>query len=449
MPRRRQLCKTSLILVALSLLLVSPSSSAIELPKFGGRKEKADANKDGAAADSVSSDAAVANAKKLIDDMNMVNDAATGTVTSYQPGREKEPVTCNDIMAKALVVANEEKAAIIAERDSIVKAAGLLSDRVDELGVQLQKANEQIEALQQGVEDANAAAEEKFKETVADSVERVKMVVEDCQKQQANADKSVEEMKKHLREAQQNTAKAIIAEQEKSKLQLEKLRNDTDIKIAAHEAKCKHEVAGKEEETKKKLELAKSTIDKVKAEAERQLAHKDEEIARKLEEAEKKMEQVKAGAAAMIETSQKNADDKITSILSKAEIEKEKIMDSNQAQITKLKKEMADQKKQLEEEIANLKKKAADDLKEAKVEAEKRVQKAHEELEKAVAAAEVKIKNAVAENDKTKKKLEDTMLEAAEKQKALASDIEKLKSSSSGLQNVSATSTCLVCDVVP
>lgn len=40
------------------------------------------------------------------------------TVTATEPGYEKAPVTCNEIMAKSLVVANEEKAAITAEKDA-------------------------------------------------------------------------------------------------------------------------------------------------------------------------------------------------------------------------------------------------------------------------------------------------------------------------------------------
>ena len=95
----------------------------------------------------ISEEDAIANAKKLVSDLN---DAATGTgkfysvyvyyfkivwwcmsthlilttycfiytVTATEPGYEKAPVTCNEIMAKSLVVANEEKAAITAEKDA-------------------------------------------------------------------------------------------------------------------------------------------------------------------------------------------------------------------------------------------------------------------------------------------------------------------------------------------
>ena len=85
---------------------------------------------------------ALANAKKLVNDLN---DAVTGTITSYQPGRENDPVTCNEIISKSLVVTNEEKAAIIAEKDAVIKAATLLSEKTD----QFKSAQDEIDQLEE------------------------------------------------------------------------------------------------------------------------------------------------------------------------------------------------------------------------------------------------------------------------------------------------------------
>jgi len=90
-------------LLACALLLISTGA--------GAKKISQDENAD-----------ALEKAKRLVLDL----DASTGTV-GYPPGaggREKEPVTCNEIMAKSLVVANEEKAAILDEKEAVVKAAG-------------------------------------------------------------------------------------------------------------------------------------------------------------------------------------------------------------------------------------------------------------------------------------------------------------------------------------
>ena len=103
---------------------------------------------------------ALASARKLVNDLN---DASTGTVTSYQPGREKDPMTCNEIMAESLVVANEEKAAVVAEKDAVVKAAALLSERIDDLTAKLEGAREEILLLEKAMEvmeaDGEAATE--------------------------------------------------------------------------------------------------------------------------------------------------------------------------------------------------------------------------------------------------------------------------------------------------
>jgi hypothetical protein len=83
--------------IALLLILTADSSAAIDLGRAFGKATKDGATKGGGPSD-VSTEDAVKNAKQLIDDMN---DASTGTIILHKPGKEKEPTTCNDIMAKA------------------------------------------------------------------------------------------------------------------------------------------------------------------------------------------------------------------------------------------------------------------------------------------------------------------------------------------------------------
>ncbi|EJK53229.1 hypothetical protein THAOC_27384, partial [Thalassiosira oceanica] len=87
---------------------------------------------------------ALEKAKRLVLDL----DASTGTV-GYPPGvggREKEPATCNEIMAKSLVVANEEKAALLDEKETVVKAAALLAKKIEDLESKLEQAQADIDS---------------------------------------------------------------------------------------------------------------------------------------------------------------------------------------------------------------------------------------------------------------------------------------------------------------
>ena len=74
----------------------------------------------------------------------IVADASTGTVTALAPGTEKEPVTCNEIMAKAVVIASEEKEAAIAERNDALlqatQATHIAQDLKSKIDAALQEA---------------------------------------------------------------------------------------------------------------------------------------------------------------------------------------------------------------------------------------------------------------------------------------------------------------------
>jgi hypothetical protein len=130
----------------LILLLSSWPSTA----KFFGKRVKADKIEDGAPSKTSGDekDDAITNAKRLID---RLQDATYPAVSSRN--KEKNPATCDSIMAKSLVEANEEKAAIASQLDEIVKAASILSTKVDDLTTSLDAANEEIITLGNKLEE--------------------------------------------------------------------------------------------------------------------------------------------------------------------------------------------------------------------------------------------------------------------------------------------------------
>lgn len=76
-----------------------------------------------------------------VDQMAM-GDAATGTITALvDPMSEKrEPTSCNDIMARAVVVASEEKEAAIAARDAALSEAASAKAKAEELATKIDAA---------------------------------------------------------------------------------------------------------------------------------------------------------------------------------------------------------------------------------------------------------------------------------------------------------------------
>ena len=139
-PTRR-----SPLLVALLMLLLSSWQSTA---KFFGKRVKADKVEDGAPSTTDEKDDAITNAKRLID---RLQDATYPAVSSRK--KDKDPATCDSIMAKSLVEANEEKAALASQLDEIVKAASILSTKVDDLTTSLDAANEEITTLGNKLEE--------------------------------------------------------------------------------------------------------------------------------------------------------------------------------------------------------------------------------------------------------------------------------------------------------
>jgi len=146
----RRSSRASLLIAILAIYIRAPPLSAIELGgKFGTKKLD---NNDVDNNTNKDKEAAIEDARKLV---NSLNDAATGTITTYEPGHgpKKTEAICDEILAKSLVVANEEKTALITEKAAVVKAAALLSDRIDELTKKLIEANDRVAATESALSD--------------------------------------------------------------------------------------------------------------------------------------------------------------------------------------------------------------------------------------------------------------------------------------------------------
>lgn len=283
----------ALLLVAI-LAIYSQPLSAIDLSRFGTKNANAD------------KDAAIEEARKLV---NSMNDAATGTITSYEPGhgpKKAETVTCDEIMAKSLVVANEEKAAIIAEKAAVVKAAALLSDRIDELSEKLKDADERSAAAESKVNAAAMEADERIKaanDAVAEELERMKLNMSALKNSTAVKIEKVEQ-------ESEEEIKRIVLESEEAKVKILK-QHQEDM------AALRQEAAEKEEAYERQLAEAtanaESEIESLRFEfAEKESAHK-REITEVKEAAESKIATIQKESARMIKEVSDSADAAVAS----------------------------------------------------------------------------------------------------------------------------------------
>jgi len=303
---QRNYCRRTFLLVAILAAYVGfqPSNAS----KLGTKNTHSDADKD----------AAIEEARRLV---NAMNDAATGTITSYEPGHEpkKAGATCDEIMAKSLVVANEEKAAITAEKAAVVKAASLLTERIDELNIKLKEANDRVADLEQTIQSkVDAAAKEaderisKANDESLEELERMKLSMNALKNATAAKIEAKDAEMNNLREESSNEIKKMQAETESEKVRflklqqedMEDLRKETAEKVSIYEsqmaevkATAESDIAKIKAEAKQQIENAHVEIAKIKAETERQIkaaiASTEAKVASEIEkrsETEKKLE---------------------------------------------------------------------------------------------------------------------------------------------------------------
>ena len=390
-PTKRSLLSTPArysLFIILSLLFVSSHAAAIDLGR-AFKKNKDDspsaATTNDDATKAATSGDALAEARKLIDNLN---DAAMGTVV--QPGREKEPATCDEILAKSLVVAKEEKAAVAAEKDAVVRAAALLSEKIDDLNALLESAKGEIAVLEDTLASQVADHEAKLEEVMADA-ERVKQEAEDT----------------------------ISAEMEKFKVEMDVLKNATSTTIAKHENENAEIIARMERDVAERI-----------AEAEQQVTTTEEYYKDLLAKAEE------------------GANGKVASIIAKSEQEMAAVMKNTakkiaeaeldaQKKIDRMELDITDLHAAHKQEISNINASHDNEMKDMKEVMELKVQRIHDEMDKAIAKAEKKISAEREKNEKLQDQLQQMKTEAANAQKSLLSDLEMTRISSIELEKVS------------
>jgi len=368
MMQPRRISRTILLVTILAIYGSRPLS-AIDLGRFGTKN--ADNNKNADKED------AIEDARRLL---NSLNDAATGTVTSYQPGggpKKAEVVTCDEIMAKSLVVANEEKAAVIAEKTAVVKAASLLSDRIDELSEKLKEADDRIAAAEVAFSDLEQTTQSKLDAAAKEADERIK---------EAN-DAAAEEI-------------------ERMKLNMSALKNSTAVKIERVEKLAYEQSKEKDEEVHIALEKSKEEIKRIQVETE-----------------EAKVKFLKLHQEDMAALRQEAAEKESAYLEQLAEVKADAESD-----LEALRQEASQTELALERDMAEVKETAKSKIADIENEASRMIQEAFASADAAVASEAEK-------HRETSRKLDEAIEAAKEKESKLSSSIAELTTESSSLQN--------------
>ncbi|KAL3762797.1 hypothetical protein ACHAW5_008494 [Stephanodiscus triporus] len=413
--------RSPLLIVALLILLSSSSSSSSAKALFG-RKDKAAVDDGGpppTGGGGDEKDDAVANAKRLVDELNS---AAMGTVTTYSAStnREKEPATCDSIMAKSLVLANEEKAAIAAQLDSVVSAAALLSGQIEDLSSTLEVANGKIATLEKELGDSKAA----FEAEVAERVAEMERALADAKAEHAVEIKAVKE----------DAARALSVERDASKVKMDALRNTTADAIANMEKTAGDRIK-RLERNLNDAELRHSTIvEEMRKDANNRMdscmAKSDMDRESILKHANKQIEEAKEKAKREVDLKTKEIRDNHD----KHQAELSDLVAKHAERINEMKASMEKDHKQHREEISDLVKAHADGIKETKESMAREAAEARETLKAALATKDLAISDERAENERLRSEMQKLTIEAQNVQKSLRGDVEMARTSSIKLE---------------
>lgn len=205
-------------------------------------------------------------------------------------------------------MANEEKAAIASERDSVVLAATLLSDRNDVLVAELTAARE----------EAAAAARAWDAERAADEAERTEAAA-DAARDREHAVRAADEAREHCARRVEEAEGRIVAAAEKSRVELDELR--ATAAAAAARAGEEHAAVLAARDAEAAARLAEVERRRARGDEERvaELAAKDASVAAQLDEMEQRLAQSDKDHAAELAAQSAAAADQLAAAHQRAE----------------------------------------------------------------------------------------------------------------------------------
>ena len=304
-------------------------------------------------------------------------DASTGTITTTEPGKDREPTTCNEIMAKAVVVAGQEKTDALQMRDEALAETAKLTDKVEFLNKQVQDSTAEakktvieLEAMKltmerllsdekdrskKALDDKDAANEvivngikndmEALKKTLNQQMDEVKL---DAKKQVEVAD---EEAKKRIAAMEEEMEVAKV-EAEK---EIEATKNQSQLAIAAGDDDAKKRIAAMEEEMEAAKVQAKEEIQATKDQSQKEIESIDVNAKKQIASMKEEMEATKLEAEKKIETTNIQTQKKIESMLADFKTQKEEIQKEASDNIETIKTDTQKEIKAMEKQVEDVK----------------------------------------------------------------------------------------------
>jgi len=244
-----------------------------------------------------------------------IQDAAMGTITTLEPGKEKEPVTCDEIMAKAVVNANEAKSTAIVMKESAIELASNEKKRADLLASQIDDSLAKVGIVEKEMDDLRLSTVQ----SVDENKREADAMVEEITKQ---ASDDIEQIKKEMEDLKLSTTQTV-----------DEHKRSADAMVEQKNAEANDDIKRIEKEMEDLKLSTVQTIDENKRLADAMVEQNKKEASDEILQIEGNMENLNQSTAQIIEEKQRAAN----------------------ALVEQRKKEASDEIKQIEEEMNDLK----------------------------------------------------------------------------------------------
>jgi len=363
-------------------------------------------------------------------------DASTGTVTTMEPGKERQPVSCNEIMAKAVVLASEEKEIAFSERDDALHEAEIAVSRAELLEGQIHSAlaeakniTIEYEALKLMTDRLVDDIKKSTKEQIQEKEEQNELIVLGVKKEMDQLEKVMEDKMENVRRnakdeidvANNEANKRIASVREEMKV----LNENTILKIKEIEQEAKNQIEAMETKFLTKEETLRVDSSKTITQIEEDAKAEVDEYKEQLIRLGRDMEALRQ------DTKEK---------IAKAKYEKEEAIQNAYAEFTAREVEAMENANQVQEDAKNrieengkeLDRIVAETYKSAQAEYARIQKETGEKIEKIVQDYEMAL-------DAKEKELEKTKDDALMKQKEMQSTIDSLNKELKKYKNTSSS----------
>ena len=215
----------------------------------------------------------VANPAPQAEILQQITDASTGTVTAMEPGKERPAVTCNEIMAKAVVTASQEKDDAVQERDIAMEETSRVLEQISGLQEELKHTQELYQKAAVNIEATKLMTERIVNEVKESTKQEIEAYKEKKQSQmdqiETDAAARIADMEQIVNQTKQHAQDDIAKIKEETQTKLDAMETEYQQKEEAFRTQTLVEIQSIQTQSKQNVTQTQTKYDELQLDMEK------------------------------------------------------------------------------------------------------------------------------------------------------------------------------------